>query len=280
VTGLTVQAGIELEAIINPIILKIPPCRNCEHCTTSNTKLCLVRLKARNELLISEGRRLAERGTPKKKSKKRKAGEPGATPPAKKGRGPGKSWSAGLKTPTSSSASAKKKLMMQKSDGQLKPRVTSQGNKRMSIPDDVFPDFCRMISPAGTSERTKLVNDFVEQHPTISMRQVNMKLSEITTRNRPECVPEPHVSGPPKKGRAFHFYLRPRFYRFLPPSERPPEWEKYAEQDEQLWLEEQAKKKEAKKEKDSASKKEDAADIAAGGDETEDEEKTAKDEAE
>lgn len=35
------------------------------------------------------------------------------------------------------------------------------------------------------------------------------------------------------------FYLRPRFYKFLPPDDRPPEWEKYAEEDEMKWQQEQ-----------------------------------------
>jgi hypothetical protein len=60
-----------------------------------------------------------------------------------------------------------------------------------------------------------------------------MKLTEVTTRDRPACVEE----STKKAGtRAITFYLRPRYYKYLPETERPPEWEQYAAADEALAL--------------------------------------------
>lgn len=229
-TGLTIEDSIAIEAKVNEEVLKVPPCRQCINCTSSNTKLCLRRLDIRNKTIEKETKRIAERGSPKKKSKKRKTSE--QSPPRPKPE-------ATAKTPSSTgSGTSKTKLMMKNADGQLRPRVTSQGNKRMTIPDELFPEFCRRISAAGTWERQKLVNDFVAEHPTISMRQVALKLAEITTRERPVCVEEP--AG--KVGRAVTFYLRPRYYKYLPEAERPPEWERFAALDEELWAQQKLKK--------------------------------------
>ena len=100
------------------------------------------------------------------------------------------------------------------------------GNKRMSVPDELLPDLCKRISAGGTRKRMDTINDFVRDYPSVSIRQVTFKFSEITTKDLPGCVPEPEkVKG---KGRAFRFFLRPRFYHLLPESERPAEWEKFS----------------------------------------------------
>lgn len=49
-----------------------------------------------------------------------------------------------------------------------------------------------------------------------------------------------------KSGRVFMAYLRPRYYKMLPESERPEEWEQYAEFDEAQYQQEQLAKKAAK----------------------------------
>ena len=105
----------------------------------------------------------------------------------------------------------------------------------MSIPEAIFPEFCRRIGASGTGERMKLINTFAEDFPEASVRQVTIRLGEITTREMPKCVVPPEKKG----GRAFMFYLRPCFYKYLPEDERPDDWERYAEEDEQRWLEEQ-----------------------------------------
>lgn len=232
-TGQTVQDGVNLEARINPAVLLVPACRQCANCLHSNTKLCLERLKVRNALLKEEADRLNEKGD-RKKSKKRKAES-----------SPKKSKPVVHVQPTSVEPKVKKpkQLMMKQPDGQLKIRVTSQGNKRMSIPDELFPDFCQRIGAEGTGERMRLINQFVEDNPTISVRQVTMKLADITTRDRPRCISESERKG----GRAFMFYLRPCFYKHLPASERPEGWEKYAAEDEKVWQEDEQRNSEDKK---------------------------------
>ena len=182
----------------------------------------------REELFQREMKRLAKGGG-KKTSKKRKhdATKTSNKPKATKGLTPGK------------------RKMVKKANGVLAPRVTSLGNKRMSIPDELFPDFCRRIGADGTGERMKLINAFVDEHPAISVRQVTIKFSEVTTRTMPSWMPVPE-----KKGRAFVFYLRPRYYHLLPENERPENWQKYAEEDEVLYKQEQLEKEKEKEQKD------------------------------
>lgn len=236
-TGLTFHDSVAIEEMINREVLKIPNCRQCANCRNSNTKLCEKRLQLRNKIMEEQTKRIQERGSPKKKPKKRKKND--ATSPPRK---PSTGAASAAAEPSSSSALSKKQFLMKKPDGQLKPRVTSQGNKRMSIPDHLFPDFCRRVTACGTWERNKLVQDFVNDHPTISMRQVSMRLAEMTTKDRPACVPQP--TG--KTGRAVIFYLRPRYYKYLLPEDRPNEWELYAELDEVLWQKEENERLEKK----------------------------------
>ena len=235
--GPTIQDGIEIEQYINPLVLKVPACRQCGNCNT-NTKLCIRRLEERERLLTKETvKRLGTEGV--KKVKKRKHVETLATSSA----------TAAPKKVASSSTDTikpveppkkKKKLLMQKADGQLKVRVTSQGNKRMTIPEEVFPEFVRRVG-LGTGERVSIINQFVDDYPTISARQVTLKFTEICTKDRPGCVP-PELTPKKKKkmGRTFMFYLRPCFYRHLDPDVRPPGWEPYAEADEIEWQRELA----------------------------------------
>ena len=222
--GPTIQASIQIEASINPKILAVRPCRQCSSCMESNTMLCLKRLEVRNRL-IAEASKLKENngtGPNKKKGKKRKPeGQPSAV----------------SLTPSSGPPKKKVKVAIPSADGVVvKPRITSLGNKRMQIPDELFPEFCRRISAYGTGERMKVINAFVEDHPAVSVRQVTMRFSEITTRDRPGCIPD--VKFVKKSGRAFMFYLRPCFYKCLPASERPVNWEQYAADDERLYEEE------------------------------------------
>jgi len=143
--------------------------------------------------------------------------------------------SAQTSTPAKNKTTATK--MMMTSTG-MRPRITSQGNKRMSIPDAAFPDFCRRIGPYGTGERMKLINQFAEEHPETSIRQITIKLGEITCKEPPGCV---DMTG--RKVRAFMFYLRPRYYHHLYPEDCPDDWELYAEEDDLLWEQEQAQER-------------------------------------
>merc|ERR1711971_683472 len=85
-------------------------------------------------------------------------------------------------------------------------------------------------------------------YPETSARQATIKFKELTTKDRPSCVPPPtKKSG---KGRSITFYVRPRYYHMLPEDERPTGWEEAAEADELLWEEEQEAKAKAKAESD------------------------------
>ena len=194
----------------------------------SGTSLCVKRLEVRNRLIAEATKsKEARTGTVnKKKIKKRKVEvNPIVAVTQRTGVSPGP-------------PKKKYKAMAppQRKDGASKPRVTSQGNKRMDIPDELFPDFCSRISAYGTGERMKVINAFVQNHQSISVRQVTMRFAEITTRERPGCIPDVKVVK--KTGRAFMFYLRPCFYKFLPASERPVNWEEFAFEDEKLYEEE------------------------------------------
>lgn len=173
----------------------------------------------------------------KKKSKKRKAESSTPSTSSKKTK---KSTSKTSSSSKGGGGKSPKNMMIKKSNGQLKARITSNGNKKMSIPDDVFPELCRRISANGTGERVSLINKFCEDYPTISMRQVTLKLSEITTRER--------VNG------KFIFYLRPRFYPLLPEEERPSGWKEAAEEDERKWKEEKLANKAASADKEEKKK--------------------------
>mmetsp|Transcript_32033 Transcript_32033/g.77833 ORF Transcript_32033/g.77833 Transcript_32033/m.77833 type:complete len:1506 (-) Transcript_32033:63-4580(-) len=226
----------ELEARINKRILQVPACGNCEACTedTIRRKLCKKRMEAREKLIVSEKKAIYKAWKEDKKNgKKRKI----AT----------NTFHAPKKMKMSTASKKKGSKLMKNSSGQLKPRVTSQGNKRMSIPDELFPEFCRRIGSGGTGERMKLINQFAEENPTVSVRQVTLRLGEITTKDIPKCVTP--IEREKKAGRAFMFYLRPRFYKFLPPDERPDEWEKYAEEDDIKWQQEQKDRKAGKQKK-------------------------------
>jgi SWI/SNF-related matrix-associated actin-dependent regulator of chromatin subfamily A member 5 len=266
-----------IEARINRSILSIEECGQCENCINKGRgvrKLCMRRLEERRRLIRNETKAvLKARGkstshmkpgmiTTSKIIPKKKPPPPPPKPPPKPA--PTSNGSNGKKRKIDTkdtdqfpkakkakvaSAAPKKKIpkMMMTSNG-MRPRITSQGNKRMSIPDEAFPDFCRRIGPFGTGERMKLINQFAEEHPETSIRQITLKLGEITCKEPPECV---DMTG--RKVRAFMFYLRPRYYKFLYPEDRPEDWERYAEEDDLLWEnekeEERLKKEMAKQQK-------------------------------
>ena len=261
-TGLTVQEGIDLEDKVNREVLKVPACGHCENCTVYTNRLCVARLRVRNQTIASEMHRITNKEASKKKQSKKRKGVMAPASPRPESMPPPPSVAALSRTPSLSSiggsaSGSKTQLMMKSADGQLKPRVTSQGNRRMSIPEELLPEFCRRISPQGTSDRNALINDFVADNPTISVRQVTMKFNESVVKDRPVCVPEEpvkKVAG--KKGRVFVFYLRPRCYKYLPEHERPLDWEKYAELDEIAYQEELALEAEAKQAKKEAAARE------------------------
>lgn len=255
------ESGV-IEERISRAILSIPECGQCDNCVNKGTvrKACVKRLDERRRLI-----RLETKAVLKKMGKPTNNIKPGlitiSSATAKKdgkslsSSGSSKKRKAESKDGDSSKKTKNKKSqkMMMTANG-MKPRVTSQGNKRMSIPDEAFPEFCRRIGPHGTGERMKLINQFAEDYPETSIRQVTLKLGEITCKEPPACV---DMTG--RKVRAFMFYLRPRYYKYLLPEERPDNWEKFAALDDQLWeMEEESKR--LKKEKVLKSAAEAAAD--------------------
>jgi len=241
----------DIEVKINQAVLRVPECGVCPACTekSARRKLCKDRMEVRERLMSGVFKKvpIVEPAKPKK-MKKRKA-ESTPTPTPKKNSKKGSVATSSTKGSISNGVTTKKapKLMMKQPNGQLKPRITSNGNKRMAIPDDLFPLFCRRIGAEGTHERVNLINNFAEEHPTISIRQLTIRFSEITQRDRPSVVPREEKQ--PGQGRKFMFYLRPRFYSKLSPAERPEGWEEAAAEDELKWREEKKKAESEKIEK-------------------------------
>lgn len=231
--------GTELEAKINSQILQVPLCGKCSACIDKKSrKLCIKRQELRNKLINEYEAKLNE-SYPKVKQGKEKKEAP-------KKRTREVSFSLKAKSPVKKEGESVKKKIPRIFTGSSIVRANSLGNKRMSVPDELLPELCSKIGANGTRERMKTINDFVMAHPTTSIRQVTMKFSEITTKDLPKCVPQPDKA----KGRAIHFFLRPRLYRLLPQDARPNNWEKYTEEDDLLWKEECITKEKEKNTKD------------------------------
>jgi SWI/SNF-related matrix-associated actin-dependent regulator of chromatin subfamily A member 5 len=221
--------GDDIEGRINQAILKVPECRICPACKDSRLRrLCEARLRVRKELLVSETLKMEAEIKKGKVGSKRKVE---AVPVTK---GPS------VTSPKPVITIAKKPQIGIKK----KPRVTSQGNKRMAIPMEIFPDFCKRIGARGTGQRMKLINTFVEDYPDVSVRQVTIKFSDVTTKDCPPGVTPPEKKG----GRAFQFYLRPKFYKYLGPEDyKPDHWQELMADDEALFAREEEEKLVAKK---------------------------------
>jgi len=250
------ESGV-IEARINRAILSIPECGQCENCINKGTvrRLCVRRLEERKRLIRNETKAVLKKlgkstanikpgmittttVVPKKDNKSSSSNSSnGGSSSSKKRKTESNDADASKKPKTAPAPKKKSQKMMMTASG-MKPRVTSQGNKRMSIPDEVFPEFCRRIGPYGTGERMKLITQFAEDHPETSIRQVTLKLGEITCKEPPACV---DMTG--RKVRAFMFYLRPRYYKYLYPEDRPDNWEKFAAFDDQLWEMEKEQKR-------------------------------------
>merc|ERR1712216_306952 len=207
-------------------ILSIPVCGQCDNCVNKGTvrKACVKRLEERRRLIRLETKTVLQKmGKPTKNIKPGLITISSAAPKkdskssssSSKKRKPESNGDSSKKAKNAPAGKKKTQKMMMTANG-MKPRVTSQGNKRMSIPDEAFPEFCRRIGPYGTGERMKLINQFAEDYPETSIRQVTLKLGEITCKEPPACV---DMTG--RKVRAFMFYLRPRYYKYLLPEDRP-----------------------------------------------------------
>jgi len=224
---LTNVDGYNLEAFVHKKVLAVKECGECIPCRDRKVrKLCVKRQGMREKMITNYNTLLNERA-----SKVQISGQTKIT---------GKKKDKPRKRPREEFTSENKK--------KISPPGNPLGNKRMSVPDELLPDFCARIGASGTRKRMQTINDFVKDHSSVSIRQVTFKFSEITTKNLPSCIPKPEKTK--GKGRAFTFFLRPRFYHLLPVDQRPEDWERYATEDEILWKEECQKAKEEKDKKD------------------------------
>ena len=214
-----------VEEEISTRILKVPECGQCEHCTNEQSfKLCVQRQKVRDALLVEAEKKYAH--TAWKSSSNNNDGKENKTKAGGKKRAIDSISGGDAKTGSTKKKSKSAFAGLGKAHGSGGSRL---GSKPMAVPDEVIPDICQRISAYGTDKRMKIIEDFIKQYPDISNRQLQIKIAEIATRTRPDCVPEPKRREGP--GRAVYYYLRPRFYHLLPVSERPAQWEKFAEID-------------------------------------------------
>jgi hypothetical protein len=138
--------------------------------------------------------------------------------------------------------------VFENSPGYMKPKGASKGSTPMAMPEHLLPVFARRISANGTSQRMDVINGFTKDYPETSARQATIKFTDLTTKDRPACIPPPgKKSG---KGRQVTFYVRPQFYHMLPEEERPNGWEEAAQADEVLYVQERESKAKARAERD------------------------------
>lgn len=239
---LTDLDGVDMEAYVNQAVLAVPECGECQRCIDrTDQALCAKRHVVREEKIKEFDLKLREwvkNGSKRTKTleKDRKDGNRQYWP-RKRG---------------SDAFSAKPIAGKDKGSSVFKRKISPPGNplgnKKMAVPEELLPDLCKRITADGTRKRMQVIQEYSKAHPAVSIRQVTFKFADITTKDRPECVPKSEK--PKGKGRAFIFYLRPIFYHLLAKEERPEDWERYAKEDEVIYKEEKRKAKEEKAKKD------------------------------
>lgn len=234
--------GVDMEKYVNKYVLAVPECGECSSCCDPKSKkICLKRIEMRKQKIAEFDVKVREwfkKHGHKTKDKENKDNTRQYWPRKRESGG-----STAPKNKSAAATAAGASILKTK----LSPPGNPLGNKRMAVNSDMIPDFCRRISANGTRKRMNTINEFVKDHPEASIRQVTFKFADLTTKDRPACVPKPER--PKGKGRAFTFYLRPRFYHHLTEDERPKDWERYAKEDELKWKEECRKAKELKEHK-------------------------------
>lgn len=240
---LTDLDGVDMEAYVSKFVLAIPECGVCKACLDKKArKLCYERKVVREEKIKEFNIKLREwvkKGALRTKTlEKDKKDGTRQYWPRKRG-----SDSFGTKSTNSKDKGGASGVFKRR----ISPPGNPLGNKKMAVPDELLPFLCKKISANGTRKRMQTIQDFSKEHPAVSIRQVTFKFAEVTTKDRPLCVPK--TEKPKGKGRAFIFYLRPKFYPLLPEDERPEDWERYHKEDEIAFQEEARKKKEEKAKK-------------------------------
>jgi len=210
--------GVDLEERINKACLAIPECGECKFCLDPMTrKICANRRRIRRDMIEEEMIHVPMQRPTYEEIKAMKPSQ--VYKPAKDRKKPGrkKGWSDG----------------MGKSPDRKRAKGISKGNKAMSMPDSLLPEFAALIGANGSNQRVEIINGFARNHQSVSARQVTMKFQEVATKDRPACIPPPEKTK--GKGRSVTFYLRPRFYHLLPEEDRPDGWEEAAKEDEVLY---------------------------------------------
>jgi hypothetical protein len=133
-----------------------------------------------------------------------------------------------------SKAMAESSMMYNSSTSTKTGKGPGKGSIAQLIPDALIPELCRQITANGTRVRDEIIKQFTIDHPEASIRQCLIKFQELTTKYKPDCVPNPEKAS----GRAWVFYLRPRFYHLLEEKDRPQGWESAAAEDEELYAKE------------------------------------------
>ena len=278
--------GVSLEERINASVLTIPECGACMFCVDPSTnRICIQRRYVRDILVQEEMAKVpiaAPVPSSESKSSKAKSLGPSASSKVRKKPGPKPgSKKSGPKPKKARTTSPKPDA--QRSESQLasldpmdvdqldpasqppqkekkkpgpKPKkVESKGDSekrksggfKMSVPEELLPEFAKLIGVDGTNMRNDIINDFTASHPNTSARQVTIKFAEMATKNRPETAKEAPKQG--GRGRAVWYYLRPIFYYLLDESERPEGWEEAVRVDKALYEKELAEKERANAEK-------------------------------
>lgn len=227
--------GVDLEARINRAVLAIPECGECKFCLDPiSKKICIKKRTVRRELIEEEMIRVPIPKPVEVEIKPAKPSSSNTYKPVKERKKPGrkKGWN----------------LAIESSPDYKKPKGASKGSIPMALPERLLPEFAHRITANGTNKRMDVIDGFIRDHPETSARQATIKFSELTTKDKPFCVPPP-----PKKtgkGRSITFYLRPKFYHMLQDEEKPEGWEQAAEADLLLYEEEKEASANAKAKSD------------------------------
>ncbi|KAL7522328.1 hypothetical protein ACHAWX_007021 [Stephanocyclus meneghinianus] len=210
--------GVDLEARINSSVLAIPECGECKYCLNpSGPMLCANRRSVRQEMIEEEMLRLP---APKPLSYDECLIDAENLPKERKKPGRRKGWKQAVAESSSIWGASSTSTKSVKGPG--------KGSIPQLIPDALIPELCRRITANGTRMRDDIIKQFTKDHPEASIRQCLIKFMELTTKYKPDCVPEPEKVA----GRAWIYFLRPRFYHFLDEENRPDGWEAAAEEDE------------------------------------------------
>ena len=230
--------GVELEERINSSVLRIPECGECQvsgffflasqfiiahstelyihpqYCLNENfAQLCANRRRVRHTMIQQEMLTLP---TPEPLQFEESLIDVDHLPKERKKPGRRKGWSKAM------------------AESGSKSKGHGKGSVAQVIPAALIPELCRKITANGTRLRDEIIKQFTSDHPEASIRQCLIKFQELTTKYKPDCVPQPEKAS----GRAWVFFLRPRFYHLLEESERPNGWEAAAAVDEELYAKE------------------------------------------